>query len=176
MTIRPSEIWRGPRCGFTENMYTNLREENIFAAANNPSARRMGSKASHDSLDRCAVPVFMEISRCTCDKGEKGSSCQYAVSARHVDELTFLKAGVPICSSEHQGAGCIFLPLYYCNSCYDYWREVWKRIGTNIAKQTEQKTCENNGESNVRAGTEGSRRHELGAAPPQILNCLAVLG
>lgn len=62
MTIRPSEICRGPKCGLIENKCTNFRAEKILAAANNPSAISCGSKSSQCSREMYAVLGSREIS------------------------------------------------------------------------------------------------------------------
>lgn len=35
--MRDNDTCNGPKCGFTENIYTNFSELNIFAALNKPS-------------------------------------------------------------------------------------------------------------------------------------------
>ena len=47
--IRPREIWRGPKCGLIVNMYTSLRQLNMFAQAKMPSLINVGSHGSQFS-------------------------------------------------------------------------------------------------------------------------------
>lgn len=62
ITMRPSEICNGPKCGLMENKCTSFNAENMFAPANKPSAINCGSKSSQCSRAMYAVVGSFRIS------------------------------------------------------------------------------------------------------------------
>lgn len=62
MTMRPSEICNGPKCGLIENKWTSFRAEKIFAPANKPSAINCGSKSCQCSRAMYAIFGSFRIS------------------------------------------------------------------------------------------------------------------
>lgn len=62
ITIRDSDTCSGPKCGFTENIWTSFNELNMLAALNRPSDISIGSHVSHRSRGKSADCKLYTIS------------------------------------------------------------------------------------------------------------------